>query len=102
MPRFGFFDLAERSYSGIAITFYLTANDAQNWYPITQTDTLEFEPGTKYNYSNPAFNALALIIEKVSGQKWQTFISENIFKRAGYNYTGFKAQFGVSANLRIF
>ncbi len=62
--------------------FYLTANDAQNWYPITQTDTLEFEPGTQYNYSNPAFNALALIIEKVSGQKWQTFISENIFKRA--------------------
>ncbi len=63
--------------------FYLTANDEQNWYPITQTDTLEFEPGTQYHYSNPAFNALALIIEKVSGQKWQTFIAENIFTPAG-------------------
>ncbi len=62
--------------------FYLTANDAQNWYPVTQTDTLEFEPGTRYNYSNPAFNALALIIEKVSGQKWQTFVAENIFRPA--------------------
>lgn len=59
--------------------FYLTADDAQNWYPVTQTDTLEFEPGTKYNYSNPAFNALALIIEQITGQKWQTFISETIF-----------------------
>ena len=63
--------------------FYLTANDAQNWYPVTQTDTLEFDPGTQYHYSNPAFNALALIIEKVSGQKWQKFVSENIFKPAG-------------------
>lgn len=60
--------------------FYLTANDEQNWYPVTQTDTLEFEPGTQYHYSNPAFNALALIIEQVSGMKWQAFISENIFQ----------------------
>ncbi|NOT74791.1 MAG: beta-lactamase family protein [Cyclobacteriaceae bacterium] len=59
--------------------FFLTANDEQNWYPITQTDTLEFEPGSKYNYSNPSYNALALIIQKVSGQKWQDFIKEKIF-----------------------
>lgn len=59
--------------------FYLTADDAQNWYPVTQTDTLEFEPGTRYHYSNPAFNGLALILEQVSGQKWQSFISESIF-----------------------
>lgn len=63
--------------------FYLTADDAQNWQPVTQTDSLLFEPGTQYEYSNPAFNGLALIIEKTSGQKWQTFVSERIFKPAG-------------------
>jgi CubicO group peptidase (beta-lactamase class C family) len=63
--------------------FFLTANDAQNWYPVTQTDTLEFEPGSKYNYSNPAFNALALIIEQVSGQKWQDYIKEKILTPTG-------------------
>lgn len=63
--------------------FYLTADDAQNWYPVTQTDTLEFEPGTRYNYSNPAFNGLALIIEKVSGRKWQAFIADAIFAPSG-------------------
>jgi CubicO group peptidase (beta-lactamase class C family) len=63
--------------------FYLTANDAQNWQPVTQADSLVFEPGTQYEYSNPAFNGLALIIEKVSGQKWQDFIAERIFKPAG-------------------
>lgn len=63
--------------------FYLTAKDAENWYPITQCDSLEFEPGSRYNYSNPAFNGLALIIEKVSGMKWQKFVEENIFKPSG-------------------
>lgn len=60
--------------------FYLTAKDEQNFAPIKQTDKLEFEPGTKYKYSNPAFNGLALIIEKVTGKKWQTYIDEIIFK----------------------
>lgn len=63
--------------------FYLTAKDAENWYPVTQTDELVFPPGTKYQYSNPAFNALALIIEKVSGVKWQEFIIENIMRPSG-------------------
>lgn len=62
--------------------FYLTANDAQNWNPIMQTDTLAFEPGTRYEYSNPAFNGLALIIEQVSGMKWQEFIATSIFQPA--------------------
>ncbi|MEO7988025.1 MAG: serine hydrolase domain-containing protein [Chryseolinea sp.] len=60
--------------------FYLTAKDAENWYPVTQTDTLVFEPGSQYEYSNPAFNGLALIVEQVSGMKWQQFVVENIFK----------------------
>lgn len=63
--------------------FYLTADDVQNWQPIMQADSLEFEPGSRYEYSNPAFNALALIIEKVSGQKWREFVAERIFKPAG-------------------
>lgn len=64
-------------------TAYLTAKDAENWQPITQADALEFEPGSKFKYSNPAFNALALIIEQVSGRKWQTFVHDEIFVPAG-------------------
>ena len=63
--------------------FYLTAKDVENWYPVTQTDTLAFEPGEKFEYSNPAFNGLALIIEQVSGMKWQKFVKENIFRPSG-------------------
>jgi CubicO group peptidase (beta-lactamase class C family) len=63
--------------------FYLSAKDEENWAPIKKTDSLEFEPGERFNYSNPAFNALALIIEKVSGMKWQDYIQKNIMKPSG-------------------
>ena len=64
-------------------TFYLTADDAQNFAPIQQTDTLVFEPGNKFEYSNPAFNGLALIIEKTAKMKWQDFVKKEIFSKAG-------------------
>jgi len=63
--------------------FYLTADDEQNFAPLKLSDTLEFEPGSRWNYSNPAFNGLALVIEKVSGMKWQKFVQERIFTPAG-------------------
>ncbi len=63
--------------------FFITAKDYENFAPVMQAEKLNFVPGEKYEYSNPAFNGLALIIEKVSGQKWQQFIEENIFKPSG-------------------
>jgi CubicO group peptidase (beta-lactamase class C family) len=59
--------------------FYLTAKDAENFEPLKATDQLEFDPGSHWKYSNPAYNGLALIIEKITHQKWQDFIRENIF-----------------------
>jgi len=62
--------------------FFLTAKDYENFVPVMQTEVLNFVPGERYEYSNPAFNALALIIEKVTGRKWQQFIAETIFAPA--------------------
>lgn len=64
---------------------YLTAKDEENFEPLKHTTELNFEPGERFQYSNPAFNGLALIIEKVTGAKWQHFVEENIFKPAGMN-----------------
>lgn len=63
--------------------FYLTAKDTENWAPVKETDSLEFEPGEQFHYSNPAFNGLALIIEKVSDMKWQEYIRSAIMEPAG-------------------
>ncbi|MFM7194024.1 MAG: serine hydrolase domain-containing protein [Bacteroidota bacterium] len=63
--------------------FYLTAKDEENWAPILKAEKLNFESGTRFEYSNPAFNGLALIIQQVSGTKWQDFIREGILVPSG-------------------
>jgi CubicO group peptidase (beta-lactamase class C family) len=63
--------------------FFLTAKDEENFAPVKKADSLNFMPGERFEYSNPAFNGLALIIEKVTGQKWQKFITDSIFIAAG-------------------
>ena len=63
--------------------FYITAMDKENFAPLKQTDTLQFLPGTRYKYSNPAFNGLALVVEQLTKKKWQDYISKNIFTPAG-------------------
>ncbi len=62
--------------------YYLTADDAQNWAPILQNDTLLFPPGSRFEYSNPAFNALALMVQQITGVKWQDYVKNNIFDKA--------------------
>ena len=60
--------------------FYLTAKDKENFEPLKKVDSLNFQAGEKFEYSNPSFNGLALIIENLSHQPWQRFIEDNIFK----------------------
>jgi D-alanyl-D-alanine carboxypeptidase len=44
---------------------------------------LDFEPGTKWQYSNTNFVIAGLIVEKVSGQKLMEFLGERIFHPLG-------------------
>ncbi|PQO40273.1 serine hydrolase [Blastopirellula marina] len=44
---------------------------------------LEFEPDTKYQYSNAGINTAARIIEVVSGQPFETFLQERLFTPLG-------------------
>ena len=41
--------------------------------------TAIFSPGERYEYSNPAYEMLALIVERVSGTSFADFIDDNIF-----------------------
>jgi CubicO group peptidase (beta-lactamase class C family) len=65
------------------VEFFLAAKDEDNFAPVKLADSLEFQPGERYEYSNPAFNGLALIIEKIAGEKWQKFITDSIFIPSG-------------------
>lgn len=44
---------------------------------------LEFEPGSKWAYSNYGFLLLGLVIEKVSGQSYYDYVREHVYKPAG-------------------
>lgn len=43
-------------------------------------DSLYFEPGSQFRYSNSAYCLLALVIERVSGKPYATFVKERIFR----------------------
>lgn len=44
---------------------------------------LEFEPDTQFQYSDEGFNTLGRIIEVVSGQPYEQFVDETIFRPLG-------------------
>ena len=50
---------------------------------------LDFEPGSKFSYSNSGYLLLGYIIEKVSGKTYEQFIRQEIFQPLGMNRSGF-------------
>jgi len=51
---------------------------------------LRFKPGTAFGYSNAGYSLLAAIIEIVSGQPYEQFLYDQLFKPAGMYCTGYR------------
>jgi len=54
---------------------------------------LNFEPGTRFGYSNTGYTLLAEIVSRVSGQSFTDFATANIFKPLGMQRTRFNDNF---------
>ena len=52
---------------------------------------IQFEPGSRYSYSNPAIIFLGRIIELLSGDHYEVYIDKNILKPLGMYATYFDA-----------
>ena len=52
---------------------------------------IEFEPGSKFSYSNPGIIFLGKVIEYVSGDVYEAYIDKNIFRPLGMRRTYFDA-----------
>jgi CubicO group peptidase (beta-lactamase class C family) len=51
---------------------------------------LQFIPGSGYEYSNVGYSLLGMIVEKVSGENYSTFLQNHIFKPAGMTTAGYQ------------
>jgi CubicO group peptidase (beta-lactamase class C family) len=64
----------------------LTLRDAVRSYAMTP---LQFEPGTKYQYSNAGINTSARILEVVGGMPYEEFLQKRLFDPLGMKDTTF-------------
>jgi CubicO group peptidase (beta-lactamase class C family) len=62
-----------------------TNSDILKWYSLKNRKTTKEEQ--LFQYNNGAYEVLPLIVEKVSGEKYEDYIQENVFKKAGMKRT---------------
>jgi CubicO group peptidase (beta-lactamase class C family) len=67
----------------------LQATTLEKTYAQFRDKPLEFEPGTKWNYSNSGFLLLSYLVEKIAGQKYDEFLKRNVIGPAGMNDSGY-------------
>jgi len=53
---------------------------------------LDFEPGSRYSYSNTGFILLGRVVEKVSGEPYGEFLSKRILKPLGMDHTAYEPE----------
>jgi CubicO group peptidase (beta-lactamase class C family) len=56
---------------------------------------LDFAPGEQFSYSNSGYIVLGSIIEKVSGQRYEQFLRENILTPLGMHDTGYDSNSAI-------
>ena len=58
-------------------------------YIMCRDEPLEFNPGERWSYTNAGYIVLGYLVEKVSGQSYEMFLQENIFRPLGMSNTGY-------------
>src|SRR5574341_1968495 len=54
-----------------------------DWMPLAKKETLQFEPGTRWSYSNTGMLVAGKVIEAASKQTYFDYVREHIYKPAG-------------------
>jgi CubicO group peptidase (beta-lactamase class C family) len=56
---------------------------------------LDFQPGEKWSYSNSGYVLLGYLIEKISGETYEKFVTENVFTPLGMKDTGYDSNTAI-------
>lgn len=73
----------------------------RDYFPLFVNDPLEFEPGSRWHYSNAGYVVLGAVIEKISGQSYFDYVRDHIFTPAGMTNTACFELDQVIPNLAI-
>jgi CubicO group peptidase (beta-lactamase class C family) len=82
--------------SGLPVTTYMgiQENDNRLYTPTeilsvytSQLKQLDAEPGQEFRYNNDGYFILGVILEKISGQMYEQYLQQHIFKPAGLTET---------------
>jgi D-alanyl-D-alanine carboxypeptidase len=62
---------------------WTTHHPSSYYVGLTKGDPLAFKPGTKWQYSNTNYEILGMLVAKVSGEPYEQYVTDNIFKAQG-------------------
>jgi CubicO group peptidase (beta-lactamase class C family) len=72
-----------------------------DWMPLVKDETLQFEPGTRWAYSNTGMLLLGKVIESASGKDYFDYVRERIFQPSGMTSTDSYDLDRVTTNLAV-
>ena len=65
-----------------------TLTSLSNYLPLVSREPLQFRPGTRWSYSNSGFLLVGLVIEKASGERYDEYLAQHVWRPAGMTHTG--------------
>jgi len=72
-----------------------------DWMGLVKDESLQFEPGTRWAYSNTAMLVLGKVIQAASGQDYFDYVREHVAKPAGMTNTDAYELDRVNKNLAV-
>lgn len=91
------------TYSANYICHKGVLREVRDWLPlfVNNPKPLDFEPGSRWQYSNQGFILLGAIVERVSGENFFEYVRKHIFQPAGMVNTDYYEADRDTPNLAI-
>ena len=72
-----------------------------DYFPLFVNEPLQFEPGTRQQYSNAGYIVLGMLVERLSGEDYYDYVRRHIYEPAGMTRTGHWAVDSLPPNTAI-
>ena len=63
----------------------------RDYLAVFPDEPMKFAPGERFSYSNGGYILLGIVIEELTGQRYQDFVEQAIFKAIGMDHSGYFA-----------